>query len=531
MATKIQLRRGTAAQWTSANPVLAQGEQALETDTGRRKVGDGSTAWASLAYDPPDAGAATRGLITTAAQTLAGEKVFQDGHAVPEAQALRLTPHAGNASWRLCSTSAPAPNRDDQVFAIQYNWKEDAVAGSGGNRTRDVNTLGSVSFQLESHWTQSGANPDPNADFEWNLDFGNPSTGAWQSRSLAFTHNWGTGYDTWKWAVDRSTWGLVLDRTLAAFSPRVSAPVFQVEWPADPGAMTTTSPGFDLVEGGGVMRLGFDNPGTGVAYMRSNVVLPVGGTRGIVLGHSLAATPNTYVNDLFIDLNNSRVGIGGNSTPTATLTVGAAGLSTPFMVDGVTGNCGIGVSAPTGARLHVKSVATVYGPSYWTGDDLVVGREPTSGASSGAIFLRWNETAGVGFLGSLAPGSAWKPLKLGSSSITMSVNAATDVAKFDANGTTIGASGTAISASIRATTTLSTGAIAAGATVTQNITVTGAAVGAEVSVGGPATLEAGLIQSAYVSATNTVTLRTANVSAAPITPAGSQTVSVRVFNP
>ena len=50
MAGRIQLRRGTAANWTSANPTLAQGEVGVETDTGRAKVGNGSTAWTSLPY-------------------------------------------------------------------------------------------------------------------------------------------------------------------------------------------------------------------------------------------------------------------------------------------------------------------------------------------------------------------------------------------------------------------------------------------------------------------------------------------------
>lgn len=50
MADMIQLRRDTAANWTSANPTLAQGEPGVETDTGKIKVGDGSTAWASLSY-------------------------------------------------------------------------------------------------------------------------------------------------------------------------------------------------------------------------------------------------------------------------------------------------------------------------------------------------------------------------------------------------------------------------------------------------------------------------------------------------
>jgi hypothetical protein len=51
MATiRIQVRRGTASQWTSTNPTLAAGEIGLETDTNKIKFGTGSTAWTSLGY-------------------------------------------------------------------------------------------------------------------------------------------------------------------------------------------------------------------------------------------------------------------------------------------------------------------------------------------------------------------------------------------------------------------------------------------------------------------------------------------------
>ena len=50
LTTTIQLRRGTAAQWTSANPVLASGEVGLETDTGLFKIGNGSAVWAARPY-------------------------------------------------------------------------------------------------------------------------------------------------------------------------------------------------------------------------------------------------------------------------------------------------------------------------------------------------------------------------------------------------------------------------------------------------------------------------------------------------
>jgi hypothetical protein len=53
MAVQIQLRNGTAAQWTSANPTLAIGEMGVETDTNKFKIGTGSTVWNSLAYAFP----------------------------------------------------------------------------------------------------------------------------------------------------------------------------------------------------------------------------------------------------------------------------------------------------------------------------------------------------------------------------------------------------------------------------------------------------------------------------------------------
>lgn len=50
MATQIQIRRDTAANWTSANPTLASGEIGFETDQNKFKIGTGSTDYANLAY-------------------------------------------------------------------------------------------------------------------------------------------------------------------------------------------------------------------------------------------------------------------------------------------------------------------------------------------------------------------------------------------------------------------------------------------------------------------------------------------------
>ena len=54
MATRMQQRRGTAAQWISSNagdgPILNAGEIGWESDTNKFKIGDGVNYWADLVY-------------------------------------------------------------------------------------------------------------------------------------------------------------------------------------------------------------------------------------------------------------------------------------------------------------------------------------------------------------------------------------------------------------------------------------------------------------------------------------------------
>ena len=48
--TTIQVRRDTAANWTSTNPTLAAGEIGFESDTNKIKIGNGSSTWTALNY-------------------------------------------------------------------------------------------------------------------------------------------------------------------------------------------------------------------------------------------------------------------------------------------------------------------------------------------------------------------------------------------------------------------------------------------------------------------------------------------------
>lgn len=50
LTSRIILRNDTANNWTTNNPVLLKGEIGLETDTGKYKIGDGTSNWQALQY-------------------------------------------------------------------------------------------------------------------------------------------------------------------------------------------------------------------------------------------------------------------------------------------------------------------------------------------------------------------------------------------------------------------------------------------------------------------------------------------------
>ena len=73
--TKIQLRRDTASNWSTNNPTPSAGEPCFETDTGKLKIGNGSTKYNDLAYQ--GGGSAPANMVTTdTEQTISGLKTF-----------------------------------------------------------------------------------------------------------------------------------------------------------------------------------------------------------------------------------------------------------------------------------------------------------------------------------------------------------------------------------------------------------------------------------------------------------------------
>lgn len=73
---RIQLRRDTSTNWSTNNPTPLAGEPCFETDTGKLKIGDGSTAYNDLAYQ---GGGSAYELPVATATTLGGVKIENNG--------------------------------------------------------------------------------------------------------------------------------------------------------------------------------------------------------------------------------------------------------------------------------------------------------------------------------------------------------------------------------------------------------------------------------------------------------------------
>ena len=131
MAIQIQLRRGTASQWTAANTLLAQGEIGLETDTSKLKLGDGSTLWNSLSYFSAGSG------VTAVTATS------------PVASSGGLTP----------VISMPAATTSVSGYLTSTDWTTFNSKGSGTVTSVAALTLGTTGTDLSSTVANSTTTP------------------------------------------------------------------------------------------------------------------------------------------------------------------------------------------------------------------------------------------------------------------------------------------------------------------------------------------------------------------------------------
>jgi hypothetical protein len=100
MTTRMQQRRGTSTQWTAADPILANGEIGVETDTNQFKLGDGVNVWSDLSYfknlDDLAGSLDDYVLLSTKGQPSGVAELDSDGH-VPLSQLANLVASAPQA--------------------------------------------------------------------------------------------------------------------------------------------------------------------------------------------------------------------------------------------------------------------------------------------------------------------------------------------------------------------------------------------------------------------------------------------------
>lgn len=129
---RFLLRSGTAAEWASANPVLAAGEPGLETDTAIFKIGDGTTAWATLPAYERNRQAANANLTAEAGLTGAADRVSY--YTGVGAKALAAFTAAGRALVGAANAAAQRTALELGGLATQSILDEDSFATNSATR-------------------------------------------------------------------------------------------------------------------------------------------------------------------------------------------------------------------------------------------------------------------------------------------------------------------------------------------------------------------------------------------------------------
>lgn len=131
---QIQVRRGTTAQWTAANPILAAGEPGYDIDLEVFKIGNGTDHWLTLpageGMSEADADARYAPVLTP----------------LREHMLKRLPLHEVSAEFTQCTVSSTVPT----FTSVSY-------AASGADLPKHVSMLGGAwSFDFSSYWRNTG---------------------------------------------------------------------------------------------------------------------------------------------------------------------------------------------------------------------------------------------------------------------------------------------------------------------------------------------------------------------------------------
>jgi hypothetical protein len=162
MAVRIQFRRGTAAEWASANPTLAAGELGYETDTTKFKLGDGTTDWTTLSYagvTQADIEAAVEGVVGLAPENLNtlvelaaaigdDSDFFNTVSATIDTHVDATTNVHGIADTSVLETETGAQTKANSAQANAASYTDNAIANLVASAPGTLDTLNELAAAL-----------------------------------------------------------------------------------------------------------------------------------------------------------------------------------------------------------------------------------------------------------------------------------------------------------------------------------------------------------------------------------------------
>lgn len=171
--TQIKLRRDTAANFTSKNPVLGVGEPAYETDTKKLKIGDGTTAYNSLDYFTSGGGSSTNISATLPLKIVDGVISLEvDGQTIQivdgklHANLDELGNEVNDLSGRVTSAEADILTKQDKLTAgDNITISVDNIISAAASGGLEVKTATTANFNaselLETglYYISGGLNP------------------------------------------------------------------------------------------------------------------------------------------------------------------------------------------------------------------------------------------------------------------------------------------------------------------------------------------------------------------------------------
>jgi hypothetical protein len=362
MLIQMQQRRAPAASWTSANPILADGEIGLETDTQKLKFGTGSTAWNTLPYftgatvdisgkaniaSPTFTGvpaAPTAAVDTNTTQLATTAYVVGQGYLKSATAASTYLTQATAASTYLTTSTAGSTYLTQANAATTYQPKDTDLT----NIAALTGTAGFLKTDGANIWSVDTASYSPLAGSSSIVTTGTVTSGTWSGSfgavsganltSLTAGSLSGTipsavlGNST----VYIGTTGITLNRASAALTV---------------AGLTLTTPTIDGI--------------VASAAGATNALWAANNTGSIAIGSGLTtgalniAASGTGATPITIGHTNATVGLVGNTTVTGTLAATSlAGSLLSSATPLINGTAGAGNSAIPARDNHIHPTDT-----------------------------------------------------------------------------------------------------------------------------------------------------------------------------